>query len=170
MKVYTKTGDKGTTGLYTGERVEKDSIRVDAYGSIDEVNSALGMARAWVRHEDVKSTVLEMQKMLMRVMADVASLGLTKFRVEMADVDQLEKWIDGYSLRLLPLNHFIIPGDTQGAAVLDMARTTTRRAERNLWKLARQEKIPDVLMIVLNRISDLCFVLSRIETEIPIQS
>lgn len=168
MKVYTKTGDKGTTGLYTGERVEKDSIRVDAYGSIDELNSALGMARAWVKHEDVKATVLEMQKMLMRVMADVASLGLTKFRAEPADVEQLEKWIDEFTQRLAPLNHFIVPGDSKGAAVLDVARTTTRRAERNLWKLARQEKIPDVLMIVLNRVSDLCFVLSRIETEVPL--
>lgn len=170
MKVYTKTGDTGTTGLYTGERVEKDSVRVEAYGSIDEVNSALGMARAWAMHEAVRNTLLDLQKLLMRVMADVASLGAdSSRRVSEADITKLEVWIDEYSARLAPLTHFIIPGDTKAAAALDLARTTTRRAERNLWRLARREKIAEAALIVLNRVSDLCFVLSRVETEIPVE-
>ncbi len=166
MKIYTKTGDQGTTGLYTGQRVQKDSLRVEAYGNVDEINSALGMARAMAKNEEVQTTILELQKLLMqRVMSDLASMGAVSYTTEQ-DVARLEELIDIFTNRMAPLNHFIIPGENVGAAALDVARTTTRRAERQLWRLSRQEKIDGVLIVVLNRLSDLCFTLSRAETEI----
>jgi cob(I)alamin adenosyltransferase len=168
MKIYTKTGDKGTTGLYTGQRVDKDSLRVEAYGNVDEINSALGLARAFVKNDEVRRTILELQKLLMqRVMSDLASIGKEFSYTGENDVVWLEGLIDSFTGQLVPLNHFIIPGDNPGAAALDVARTTTRRAERQVWRLARQEKIDETLIIVLNRLSDLCFTLSRFETELP---
>lgn len=166
MKIYTKTGDKGTTGLYTGQRVEKDSARVEAYGNVDEINSALGLARALVKNPEVRETILELQKLLMqRVMSDLASDGAPAYTT-VKDVTRLEELIDSYTQRMKPLNHFIIPGDTPGAAALDVARTTTRRAERQVWRMSRQENIDDVILVVLNRLSDLCFTLARAEVEI----
>lgn len=167
MKIYTKTGDKGTTGLYTGERVEKDGMRVEAYGNVDEINSALGMARAQVRNAEVRKTILELQKLLMQqVMSDLASVGKESYTTAQ-HVAWLEGLIDSYTSQLAPLNHFIIPGDNLGAAALDVARTTTRRAERQVWRLARQEQVDETLIVVLNRLSDLCFTLARIESELP---
>lgn len=166
MKIYTKTGDAGTTGLYTGQRVEKDSLRVEAYGSVDEINSALGMARALVKNPEVRNVILGLQQLLMqRVMSDLASLGVSSYTSE-ADVVHLEGLIDSFTNRMSPLKHFIVPGENLGAAALDVARTTTRRAERQVWRLSRTEKIDGVLIIVLNRLSDLCFTLSRAETEL----
>jgi cob(I)alamin adenosyltransferase len=165
MKIYTKTGDKGSTGLYTGQRVDKDSLRVETYGNVDEINSALGMARALVKNEEVRNTILELQKLLMqRVMSDLASIGAPSYTTGQ-DVAHLEGLIDSIANRLEPLNHFIIPGDNPGAAALDVARTTARRAERQLWRLSRQEEVHGDLIVVLNRLSDLCFMLSRAETE-----
>jgi len=98
-------------------------------------------------------------------MSDLASDGAPAYTTE-KDVTRLEELIDAFTQRLKPLNHFIIPGDTPGAAALDVARTTARRAERQVWRLSRQEKIEEVLIIVLNRLSDLCFTLARAEAEI----
>ena len=168
MKIYTKTGDKGTTGLYTGQRVDKDSLRVEAYGNVDEINSALGMARAQVKNVELRQTILELQKLLMqKVMSDLASLDREGSYTTATDIAWLEGLIDNFTGKLAPLNHFIIPGDSLGAAALDVARTTTRRAERQVWRLSRQEKIDENLIVALNRLSDLCFTLSRIETELP---
>ena len=167
MKIYTKTGDKGTTGLYTGQRVDKDSLRVEAYGNVDEINSALGMARAQVKNDEVRSAILDLQKLLMqKVMSDLASLDRAESYTTAADIAWLEGLIDSFTSKLAPLNHFIIPGENLGAAALDMARTTARRAERQVWRLSRQEKIDENLIVALNRLSDLCFTLSRIETEL----
>ena len=168
MKIYTKTGDKGTTGLYTGQRVDKDSLRVEAYGNVDEINSALGMARAQVKNGEVRSAILDLQKLLMqKVMSDLASIDREVSYTTAADIAWLEGLIDSLTAKLAPLNHFIVPGDSLGAAALDVARTTTRRAERQVWRLSRQEKIDENLIVALNRLSDLCFTLSRIETELP---
>ena len=164
--VYTRTGDKGTTGLYTGQRVPKQSLRVEAYGTVDEITSALGMARANVKREDVKETIFNIQKLLMSVMADIASLNLPEPYIKEDHVKLFEATIDKFDAMLQPLGHFIIPGDTVGAAALDMARTTTRRAERCLLRLAETEEVNPQVLICLNRLSDLCFILARVETEV----
>ena len=125
--VYTRTGDKGTTGLYTGERVSKCSVRVESYGNLDEITSALGLARSLVKRDDVKETIFNVQKLLMSMMADVASLNLPQPYITEDHVKIFESTIDKFDAMLQPLNHFIIPGDTPGAAALDIARTTTRK-------------------------------------------
>lgn len=163
MKVYTKTGDKGTTGLLTGERIEKDSLRVEAYGMVDEINSALGLARVWCSKNDNKDIIYNLQKMLMMVMADLASINIDTHYITEEHVKQLEQYIDTIDAQLPPLNEFIVPGGNAGAAALDLARTTTRRGERQVIKLSKQEVVNEQVLIALNRISDLCFMLSRAE-------
>lgn len=163
MKVYTKTGDKGTTGLLTGERIEKDSIRVEAYGTIDEVNSALGLARVWCIKTDVQDIIYSAQKVLMMIMADLASLGGETYYISEEQSKQFEQSIDQLDAQLPPLQAFIIPGGNAGAAALDLARTVTRRAERQVLRLSRQEKVNEHVLITLNRLSDLCFMLARVE-------
>lgn len=162
MKVYTKTGDKGQTGLYTGERVDKDSVRVEAYGMVDEADSALGMARAIAVNPEVKTTIYDLQKLLWSLMADVASVGAQP-RITGKEVQQLEALIDKFDAELPPLTSFLVPGDTASSAALDIARTVTRRAERQLWRLSRQEELAGEGLVFLNRLSDLCFVLARVE-------
>ena len=162
MKVYTKTGDKGQTGLYTGERVDKDSVRVEAYGMVDEADSALGMARAIAVNPEVKTTIYDLQKLLWSLMADVASVGAEP-RITGKEVQQLEALIDKFDAELPPLTSFLVPGDTASSAALDIARTVTRRAERQLWRLSRQEELSGEGLVFLNRLSDLCFVLARME-------
>ena len=141
--VYTRTGDKGTTGLYTGERVPKQSLR-----------------------EDVRETIFNVQKLLMSVMADIASLNLPEPYIKEEHVKLFEDTIDKFDSLLQPLGHFIIPGDTVGAAALDIARTTTRRAERCLLRLAENEPVNPNVLVCLNRLSDLCFILARVECEV----
>ncbi len=164
--VYTRTGDKGSTGLYTGQRVPKQSLRVEAYGTIDEITSALGLARATAARQDVKGTILKIQQLLMSVMADVASIDLPEPYIKEEHVKMFEDIIDKYDEKLEPLGHFILPGDTLGAAALDIARTTTRRAERALLRLADEESVNPQVVICLNRLSDLCFILARVEAEL----
>ena len=163
MKVYTKTGDKGTTGLLTGERIEKDSIRVEAYGTIDEVNSALGLARVWCIKTDVQDVIYSAQKVLMLIMADLASLQSSAHYISEEHSKQFEQSIDKLDAELPPLQAFIIPGGNAGAAALDLARTVTRRAERQVLRLSRQEEVNSHVLITLNRLSDLCFMLARVE-------
>ncbi len=166
MKVYTKTGDKGTTSLLSGERVEKDTLRVDAYGTVDELDSVLGMARAFVKREDVREAIYSLQKLLGMLMADVASLKLEQPYITTEHVNILEQTIDKFDALLQPLTKFLVPGDTQGAAMLDLARTVTRRAERRLITLSKQEAVNHNVLVCLNRISDLCFILARVEVEV----
>ncbi|HEY3426618.1 MAG TPA: cob(I)yrinic acid a,c-diamide adenosyltransferase, partial [Negativicutes bacterium] len=160
MKIYTKTGDKGTTGLLTGERIEKDSLRVEAYGTVDEINSAFGLARAWCANPEVGETVLTLQKLLMSVMAELASIDHGTSYITAEHIKMMEQTIDRFDRMLPPLKEFIMPGGKAGAAGLDLARTVTRRAERQILRLSRIEKVSEDLLIVLNRLSDLCFVLA----------
>lgn len=166
MKVYTKTGDKGTTALLSGERVAKDCLRVNVYGTIDELDSALGMARAFVVRADVKENIYNLQKLLGLMMADVASLNLQEPYINAEHITVIEQSIDKFDAMLEPLRHFIIPGDTQGAAMLDLARTVGRRAERLCISLAQQEQVNNNVLICLNRISDFCFIMARVEVEV----
>ncbi|MBU2701083.1 cob(I)alamin adenosyltransferase [Sporomusaceae bacterium BoRhaA] len=162
MKVYTKTGDKGTTGLYTGERIAKDSLRVEAYGTVDEITSVLGLARSQCQNSSVVSTIYDVQKLLMSVMAQLASLGECHY-ITNEHIKLLEKTIDDIDAKLPPLTAFLIPGDSIGSACLDQARTVTRRAERQVLRLSHEEVVDESLLVFLNRLSDLCFVLSRME-------
>lgn len=164
MKVYTKTGDKGTTSLLSGERVNKDSLRVTVYGTIDELSSALGMSRAFATNSIVKENILNLQKMLGLMMADLASL--TENYITEDHITTLESKIDELDALLKPLKHFIIPGDTQAAAMLDLARTVARRAERLAISLSKEETVNSNVLIALNRISDFCFIMSRVESEL----
>ena len=164
MKIYTKTGDKGQTGLLTGQRLDKDSLRVEAYGTVDEINSALALGRAFSTKQKVQETIYNLQKMLMLVMAELSSIDNETSYVSKDHIQKLEALIDSFDAILPPLTHFIIPGENQGAAALDLARTTTRRAERQVLRLSRKERVREEVLIVLNRLSDLCFMLSRIES------
>jgi len=164
--VYTRTGDKGTTGLYTGQRVPKQSVRVEAYGNIDEITSALGLARALATRQDVKATILSVQNTLMSVMADVASIDLPQPYITDYNIKQIEQTIDSFDAKLEPLTHFLLPGDTVAAGALDIARTTARRAERQLLRLNETEPVNPSVLIYINRLSDLCFILGRVEAEV----
>ena len=162
MKIYTKTGDAGLTSLYTGERVEKNSLRVQVYGAIDEVDSALGLARAFAEVDEVREKIFALQKLLPRLMADFASLNRTAM-INADNVANLESEMDALESLLPPLREFIIPGASKGGAFLDLARTITRRAERLACELAKSEPVHEVDKIFLNRLSDYCFLLMRRE-------
>lgn len=164
-KVYTRTGDRGKTSLYTGERVFKDSLRVEAYGSVDEADSVLGQARAFAVHENVKSTIYKLQKDLWMLMADVASVG-NEPNIKPEDVTELERLIDSYTESLQPLDHFLVPGETKSESFLNAARSVVRRAERAMWRLNESEPVNEVDIRYLNRLSDLCFTLGRYESEV----
>lgn len=164
-KVYTRTGDRGKTSLYTGERVSKDSLRVEAYGSVDEADSVLGQARAFAVHENVKSTIYKLQKDLWMLMADVASVG-NEPNIKPEDVTELEHLIDSYTESLQPLDHFLVPGETKSESFLNAARSVVRRAERAMWRLNESEPVNEVDIRYLNRLSDLCFTLGRYESEV----
>ncbi len=164
-KVYTRTGDRGKTSLYTGERVSKDSLRVEAYGSVDEADSVLGQARAFAVHENVKSTIYKLQKDLWMLMADVASVG-NEPNIKPEDVTELGRLIDSYTESLQPLDHFLVPGETKSESFLNAARSVVRRAERAMWRLNESEPVNEVDIRYLNRLSDLCFTLGRYESEV----
>lgn len=162
MGVYTKTGDKGQTSLYTGQRVDKDSLRVETYGIIDEMNSALAMARAFVKSEEVKTYVHMLQKDVSLLMADLASLETEPY-IKEQQIKNLEQEMDEIEAKVGPLRSFVVPGDTQGGAMLDMARTIARRAERQMLRLAKEETVHETDRLYINRLSDYCFMLMRLE-------
>ncbi|MGL5269893.1 MAG: cob(I)yrinic acid a,c-diamide adenosyltransferase [Selenomonadaceae bacterium] len=162
MSVYTKTGDQGKTSLLSGQRVDKASLRVEAYGTVDEVNSSLAMARAFCENEDVKEKIIKLQQMNMMLMADLASVDSPPY-ITAEHVSWLESSLDQLEEQLPPINKFIVAGDTKGGAALDMARTTVRRAERRVLEFAKIGKVDENVRLVLNRQSDLCFMLMRLE-------
>ena len=165
MKIYTKTGDRGETSLMGGSRVPKDSLRIDAYGVIDELNAHLGLIRS-ARPDQKLDSILEMlQNALLVLGADLAAprdKGNAKVpRIGSSDVDLVEKAIDELDGVLKPLKSFILPGGTPVASESHFARTVCRRAERAVVKLAREENIGDEPVVFLNRLSDLLFVMAR---------
>jgi len=164
MSVYTKTGDEGKTSLYTGERVEKNSLRVQVYGALDETDSALAMARAFAVNPKTRDKIYALQKLMPLLMADLASLGKDPM-IQTEHIELLEKEMDRIEGELPPLHAFIIPGDTKSGAVLDLARTTARRAERLFCELSKTEPVHREDRIFLNRLSDYCFLLMREEQE-----
>lgn len=167
MKIYTKTGDKGETGLYGGERVAKDSLRVRVYGTVDEANAVIGMARAQLSDAALDEGLAVIQSQLFYVGADLATPEDSAYRSNIVpvgerDVATLEKHIDSLDNALEPLKNFILPGGHPAAASLHFGRTVVRRAERELAALARSEEVNPQIGVYLNRLSDLLFVMARV--------
>jgi cob(I)alamin adenosyltransferase len=169
MKIYTKTGDTGDTGLFGGGRVQKDDPRVEAYGDVDELNAVLGMVRAAGEMPRIDAVLVPIQKDLFAIGALLATPDrekmrqhLEKARVDDARIAELERAIDAGDAELEPLKTFIIPGGTPKAAALHVARTVCRRAERRVVELGADTEIPQLVVIYLNRLSDLLFTLARV--------
>ncbi len=166
MKIYTKTGDDGTTGLFGGGRVAKDSSRIEAYGTVDELNSVIGVARATISDTALTNLLERIQQNLFVLGADLATpldarSNYAIPRIDEKDVRELEIAIDENEAHLTPLKRFILPGGSQAAANLHLARTVCRRAERLIVALSREQEIGSSDIVFLNRLSDLLFVLAR---------
>lgn len=162
-RVYTKSGDTGETSLVDGSRVSKADLRVTAYGEVDEVNSWLGLARVGLLDEQLDDALGKIQNELFIVGADLASpLTIEVPRVAETHVTELEKLIDSLLEELDPLREFILPGGTELGAMLHLARTVARRAERVIVAMAAQTEINPHTLIYLNRLSDLLFVMARV--------
>ncbi len=167
-RIYTRTGDRGETGLIGGRRVPKDHLRVEAYGAVDEVNASLGVVRAQTGDVELAALLDEIQHRLFDLGAELATPpGVTETAptVDAAEVERLEESIDRYQTSLPPLREFILPGGTSLAAALHVARTVCRRAERRVVTLAREETVRADLLRYLNRLSDLLFVLARVANQ-----
>ncbi|WP_106626475.1 cob(I)yrinic acid a,c-diamide adenosyltransferase [Selenomonas massiliensis] len=164
MSVTTKTGDQGQTSLFTGERIAKDDLRVEVYGIVDSLGSTLGMARAFAENKRVKDNIYGVQKQLGMLMADFASRNKPPHITEEM-ITGIEAEIASIEESLPALKEFIIPGDKKSSAMLDLARTTARAAERHAWTLARRGSVAEVDLRYLNRLSDYIFVLMRLEDE-----
>ena len=167
MKIYTKTGDDGSTGLFGGQRVPKDSLRVEAYGTLDELNSHLGLAVAACRHEELTRQLLLLQARIFEAGADMATpRAATKStanvtRIQTEHIAEAEAMIDAAWEKCEPMRTFILPGGSELSARLHVARTVSRRAERLAVALSRSEELGPDLVIYLNRLSDLLFALAR---------
>jgi cob(I)alamin adenosyltransferase len=167
MKIYTKTGDKGQTALYGGERVDKDAARVMAYGTVDELNACLGLARAHLPDHKIDQELAQIQNTLFDVGADLATPSDSPYRKKLTPIDSedialLEGHIDRYDEDLMALKNFILPGGHEAAAALHLARAVARRAEREVVSLGKQEAINADVIVYLNRLSDYLFTLTRI--------
>ena len=175
-RIYTRGGDKGETSLGSGTRVPKHDLRVAAYGTVEEANAAIGVARIYTAVDPVEE---DADAMLRRIQDDLFDLGADlcvpeggqggggerkagALRIVQSQVDRLEREIDGMNARLTPLESFILPGGRPAAAHLHLARTVTRRAERLMTELAQQETVNPMAIAYINRLSDHLFVLARV--------
>jgi len=167
-RVYTRTGDDGTTGLGGGQRVPKDSARIAAYGTVDELSSGVGVAVALGLDPKLTAELGRIQNELFNVGSDLCILEEDKAAMPVPGVEErhvvsLERFMDELQSELTPLENFILPGGTPGAAQLHVARTVCRRAEREVIQLSRQESIGPWVVRYLNRLSDALFVMARYE-------
>jgi cob(I)alamin adenosyltransferase len=163
MKIYTRQGDDGQTGLWAGDRVRKDDLRIEANGSVDELNAALGVIVSKWPSSPAREVLLRVQDRLFCLGADLADPNPAKGQgyLKEEDVEQIEKWIDRFEEELPALKNFILPGGCPASAALHWARTVCRRAERRIVALAGEEPAPKVIICYLNRLGDLLFVLAR---------
>ena len=177
-KIYTRTGDDGTTGLTDGSRVLKHSSRPQAYGTVDELNSSLGLVFLCLDNKDDENTFGEIKVLIRGIQNDLFDLGADlstpisnvkqnykPLRITENQVNKIEKTIDKYNEQLKPLNSFILPGGSEEASLLHLSRTIARRAERDVSLLSCEEEINKNSLVYLNRLSDLLFVLSRVLNE-----
>ena len=169
MKIYTKTGDEGETSLFGGERVPKNSIRIAAYGTVDELNSIIGLAVCETGNNEIKGILTRIQNDLFVLGSDLASpkekenKNFTIPRISKDKIEKLETFIDSIEYKLPELRNFILPGGTKAASILHLARTVCRRSEREVVALGNKVDIGPNPVIYLNRLSDLLFVLARFE-------
>jgi cob(I)alamin adenosyltransferase len=169
MKIYTRTGDQGQTGLFGGGRVGKDDPRVEAYGEIDELNAVIGLARAAASMPRIDEVLVSVQRDLFSIGALLATPDrekmhqhLAKALIDAGRIAQLEQAIDDADADLPPLHAFVLPGGAPKAAALHVARTVCRRAERGVIHLAAAVELPPLVVVYLNRLSDLLFTLARL--------
>jgi cob(I)alamin adenosyltransferase len=158
-KIYTRTGDAGTTGLSDGSRVPKDAARIEAIGAVDELNSTLGVLLAEALPDDIRGGMEAVQHDLFDLGGELSVPGHPVMRE--TQVVRLEAMLDELNAALPPLKNFILPGGTRAAALAHVARAVCRRAERRLVALANAEQVPAVMLQYLNRLSDLLFVVAR---------
>lgn len=171
VKIYTKTGDHGETGLFDGSRVAKHDPRVEAYGDVDELNALLGVVLGFIRDdEEIRNCLLTIQRELFVIGAHLADPTARveakrgeKASLSEAHVTRLEQWIDAFETALPPLRQFILPGGSKGGAALHHARTVCRRAERQIVKLSQQAPVSPLMITYMNRLSDFLFVTARLE-------
>ncbi|MBF0597355.1 cob(I)yrinic acid a,c-diamide adenosyltransferase [Faecalibacter rhinopitheci] len=171
MKIYTKTGDKGTTSLYGGTKVSKDNLRIEAYGTIDELNSYIGLIRSYEIDFILVEEFMIIQKDLFNIGAELATpqdkimlangTSRLKVRILEDDVTQLENWIDDIDQSLEMMTHFILPGGNQASSHAHVARCICRRAERLITTLSKEEEINPIIIKYINRLSDYLFTAAR---------
>lgn len=163
MKIYTKTGDKGQTSLYDGTRIDKDSLRVESYGTVDELNSSIGFAIKFVEDEKIQESLKKIQMRLFFVAGELATIeeGKYKYKVKEDDIVALEKIIDDYIPKIGGGDKFIVPGSSMAAAALHVSRTICRRAERRIITLKRNEEVSEILLKFVNRLSDVLYTYAR---------
>ncbi len=172
MKIYTKTGDTGETGLFGGERVSKNSVRIEAYGTVDELNSIIGLTITECNSEEIKTLLQKIQNKLFVLGSDLATPDSEKnkklniSRVTPDFAAEIENSIDYFTSQLEELRNFILPGGSKGASMLHVCRTICRRAERRVIAIDDGISISSDIIIFLNRLSDLFFVLSRFENKV----
>jgi len=165
MSISTKTGDKGKTSLWSGERVKKNDSRVEAYGTTDELNSNLAEAKHLVKSGRIKQMLIEVQNDLFRVAGTLASTGKYAFPMIADDIDRITGYVHEFESEV-ELTGFVIPGSTPQSAKLDVCRTIARRAERRILTLAEKQEVPDPVIKYVNRLSDLIYMMARFEEKL----
>lgn len=164
MKIYTRTGDQGSTSLFGNQRVPKCDLRIRAYGTIDELNAVLGIARAQRLPAQLDTVIQRLQNQLFDLGAELASPDPEKHSTDFlqeAVIAEQEAWMDAFEQQLPPLNNFILSGGTQAAATLHLARCVCRRAEREIVELSQTAAVRDLALKYVNRTSDLLFMVAR---------
>jgi cob(I)alamin adenosyltransferase len=170
MKIYTRNGDSGSTGLFGGSRVSKDDVRIEAYGTVDGLNAAIGTVRTAGVSTTIDAQLMRIQHELFAMGAELATPDPQAHGTRVigkSHISRLEGWIDGHEEALTPLKTFVLPAGNSGACLLHLARGICRRAERRLITFGRQSQsaVSDDLVVYLNRLSDLLFVLSRVANQ-----
>ncbi len=165
MSISTKTGDKGKTSLWSGERIDKNSPRVEAYGTVDELNSHLAEAKHLVKSEKIKQMIIEIQDDLFQVAGALASTEEFAYPVHDRDVERITDYVYEFE-KEVELTGFVIPGSTLPSAKLDVCRTIARRAERRILSLAETENVPGPVRKYMNRLSDLIYMMARFEEKL----
>lgn len=166
MKIYTGVGDKGTTHLFGGKVVSKSALRIETYGTLDELNSFLGLLQSKISNAEINNLLEKLQSQIFTLSSEIATpdeIQRAKFKekIDEAEIHFLEETIDHYSEELPELKAFILPGGGEAGALCHVARTICRRAERNLIRWAQEEEIENQWVVYLNRLGDLLFVLAR---------